>query len=140
MEKFNDPVAEDFDEDKLLTRRIQVTKCMVALLLFCEPSRQGNCEKGAKICIARQFADDIRKWVKSVKKVMLFTKFFRLDDVVTRVSSRYSEIASNWLREIVRFLLAFTKNRPRVSLLSLSGYGICRNERSPLSRTALVPW
>lgn len=98
MEKFNDPVAEGFDEDKLLTRRIQVTKYMVALLLFCEPSRQGNCEKGANICIARQFVDDIRKWVKSVKKVMLFTKFFRLDDVVTRVSSRYSEIASNWLR------------------------------------------
>lgn len=98
MEKFNGPVAEDFDEDKLRTRRIQVTKYMVALLLFCEPSRQGNREKGTKMCIARRFVDDIRKWVKSVKKAMLFTKFFRLDDVVTRVSSRYSEMSSNWLR------------------------------------------
>lgn len=42
VENFYGPQAEDFDEDKLLTRRIQVTKDMVALLQLCEPSRRGN--------------------------------------------------------------------------------------------------
>ena len=42
VENFYGPDAEDFHEDKLLTRRIQVTKDMVALLLLCEPSRRGN--------------------------------------------------------------------------------------------------
>ncbi|CAG8128817.1 unnamed protein product [Penicillium nalgiovense] len=39
---FYGPEAENYDEDKLLTRRIQVTKDMVALLRLCEPSRRGN--------------------------------------------------------------------------------------------------
>ncbi|OQE40145.1 hypothetical protein PENCOP_c006G07532 [Penicillium coprophilum] len=42
VENFYGPNAEDFHKDKLLTRRIQVTKDMVALLLLCEPSRRGN--------------------------------------------------------------------------------------------------
>ncbi|QQK41882.1 hypothetical protein Pdw03_4736 [Penicillium digitatum] len=42
VENFYGPDAEDFHEDKLLTRHIQVTKDMVALLLLCEPSRRGN--------------------------------------------------------------------------------------------------
>jgi hypothetical protein len=42
VENFYGPDAEDFHEDKLLTRRIQVTKDMVAFLLLCEPSRRGN--------------------------------------------------------------------------------------------------
>lgn len=42
VENFYGPDAENFDEDKLLARRIQVTKDMVALLLLCEPSRRGN--------------------------------------------------------------------------------------------------
>jgi hypothetical protein len=42
VENFYGPDAEDFHVDKLLTRRIQVTKDMVALLLLCEPSRRGN--------------------------------------------------------------------------------------------------
>jgi hypothetical protein len=39
---FYGPDAENFDEDKLLARRIQVTKDMVALLRLCEPNRRGN--------------------------------------------------------------------------------------------------
>ncbi|OJJ79315.1 uncharacterized protein ASPGLDRAFT_137070 [Aspergillus glaucus CBS 516.65] len=42
VENFYGPDAENFDEDKLLARRIQVTKDMVALLRLCEPSRRGN--------------------------------------------------------------------------------------------------
>ncbi|KAJ6045745.1 uncharacterized protein N7446_012609 [Penicillium canescens] len=42
VENFYGPDAEDFHVDKLLTRRIQVTKDMVALLLLCELSRRGN--------------------------------------------------------------------------------------------------
>ncbi|OJJ85810.1 uncharacterized protein ASPGLDRAFT_81462 [Aspergillus glaucus CBS 516.65] len=42
MENFYGPDAENFDEDKLLARRIQVTKDMVALLRLCEPPRRGN--------------------------------------------------------------------------------------------------
>lgn len=42
VENFYGPDAENFDEDKLLARRIQVTKDMVALLGLCEPSRRGN--------------------------------------------------------------------------------------------------
>ena len=42
VENFYGPDAENFDEDKLLARRIQVTKDMVALLQLCEPSRRGN--------------------------------------------------------------------------------------------------
>lgn len=42
VENFYGPDAEDFHEDKLLARRIQVTKDMVALLLLCEPNRRGN--------------------------------------------------------------------------------------------------
>ncbi|KAJ5771487.1 uncharacterized protein N7511_003538 [Penicillium nucicola] len=42
VENFYGPEAEDFDEDKLLTRRIQVTKDMDAHLLLCEPSKRGN--------------------------------------------------------------------------------------------------
>jgi hypothetical protein len=34
--------AENFDEDKVLARRIQVTKDMVALSQLCEPTRRGN--------------------------------------------------------------------------------------------------
>jgi hypothetical protein len=42
VENFYGPEAENFDEDKLLARRIQVTKDMVALSQLCEPSRRGN--------------------------------------------------------------------------------------------------
>lgn len=42
VENFFGPDAENYDEDKLLARRIQVTKDMVALLELCEPSRRGN--------------------------------------------------------------------------------------------------
>jgi hypothetical protein len=42
VDNFYGPEAEDYDEDKLLARRIQVTKDMVALLELCEPSRRGN--------------------------------------------------------------------------------------------------
>lgn len=42
VENFYGSDAEDFHEDKLLARRIQVTKDMVALLLLCEPNRRGN--------------------------------------------------------------------------------------------------
>ncbi|KAJ6021273.1 hypothetical protein N7540_006777 [Penicillium herquei] len=42
VENFYGSNAENFDEDKLLARRIQVTKDMVALLRLCEPSRRGN--------------------------------------------------------------------------------------------------
>ncbi|KAI3097945.1 hypothetical protein CBS147333_9183 [Penicillium roqueforti] len=42
VENFYGPEAENYDEDKLLARRIQVTKDMVALLSLCEPSRRGN--------------------------------------------------------------------------------------------------
>jgi hypothetical protein len=42
VENFYGPGAENFDEDKLLARRIQVTKDMVALSLLCEPNRRGN--------------------------------------------------------------------------------------------------
>lgn len=41
-EKFYGPEAENHGEGKLLTRRIQVTKDMVALLGLCEPSRRGK--------------------------------------------------------------------------------------------------
>ncbi|EGC45731.1 conserved hypothetical protein [Histoplasma capsulatum var. duboisii H88] len=41
-ENFYGPDAENFEEDKLLAHRIQVTKDMVALLGLCEPSRRGN--------------------------------------------------------------------------------------------------
>jgi hypothetical protein len=34
--------AENFNEDKLLARRIQVTKDMVTLSQLCEPNRRGN--------------------------------------------------------------------------------------------------
>ncbi|KAH8688974.1 hypothetical protein BGW36DRAFT_433745 [Talaromyces proteolyticus] len=42
VEIFCGPEAENYDEDKLLARRIQVAKDMVALLRLCEPSRRGN--------------------------------------------------------------------------------------------------
>ncbi|KAI3287650.1 hypothetical protein DTO002I6_7616 [Penicillium roqueforti] len=42
VENFYGPEAENYDEDQLLARRIQVTKDMVALLRLCEPSRRGN--------------------------------------------------------------------------------------------------
>ncbi|KAI2860365.1 hypothetical protein CBS76997_11373 [Aspergillus niger] len=42
VENFYGPDAEDFDEDKLLARRIQVTQDMVALSQLCEPNRRGN--------------------------------------------------------------------------------------------------
>lgn len=42
VENFYGPKAENFDEDKLLARRIQVTKDMVALSQLCEPNRRGN--------------------------------------------------------------------------------------------------
>ncbi|KAJ5778330.1 hypothetical protein N7520_001576 [Penicillium odoratum] len=42
VENFYGPDAENFDEDKLLARRTQVTKDMVALLRLSEPSRRGN--------------------------------------------------------------------------------------------------
>jgi hypothetical protein len=42
VENFYGPEAECFDMDKLLARRIQVTKDMVALWKLCEPSRRGN--------------------------------------------------------------------------------------------------
>ncbi|KAJ5161353.1 hypothetical protein N7492_006745 [Penicillium capsulatum] len=42
VENFYGPDAENFDEDKLLARRVQVTKDMVALLELCESSRRGN--------------------------------------------------------------------------------------------------
>lgn len=42
VENFYGPEAENYDEDKLLARRTQVTKDMVALLSLCEPSRRGN--------------------------------------------------------------------------------------------------
>lgn len=37
VENFYGPDAETFDDDKLLARRIQVTKDMVALMQLCEP-------------------------------------------------------------------------------------------------------
>jgi hypothetical protein len=42
VENFYGPEAEDYDEDKLLARRVQVTKDMVALSQLCEPNRRGN--------------------------------------------------------------------------------------------------
>lgn len=42
MENFYGPEAEDFNEDKLLERRIQVTKDLVALSQLCEPARRGK--------------------------------------------------------------------------------------------------
>ena len=42
VENFYGPDAENFDEDKLLARRIQVTKDMVALMQLCEPPQRGN--------------------------------------------------------------------------------------------------
>lgn len=42
VENFYGPEAENYGDDKLLARRIQVTKDMVALLRLCEPSRRGN--------------------------------------------------------------------------------------------------
>ncbi|KAL1885235.1 hypothetical protein Plec18167_001892 [Paecilomyces lecythidis] len=42
VENFYGSDAESFDEDKLLARRIQVTKDMVALSQLCEPNRRGN--------------------------------------------------------------------------------------------------
>ena len=42
VENFYGPDAENYEEDKLLARRIQVTKDMVALSTLCEPSRRGN--------------------------------------------------------------------------------------------------
>ncbi|KAJ0415015.1 hypothetical protein BJY00DRAFT_327273 [Aspergillus carlsbadensis] len=42
VENFYGPEAENFNEDKLLARRIQVTKDMVALSQLCEPTRRGN--------------------------------------------------------------------------------------------------
>ncbi|KAJ5438594.1 uncharacterized protein N7458_009592 [Penicillium daleae] len=42
VENFYGPDAEKFEEAKLLARRIQVTKDMVALLGLCKPSRRGN--------------------------------------------------------------------------------------------------
>ena len=42
VENFYGPEAENFDEDKLLARRIQVTKDMVALSQLCEPTRRGK--------------------------------------------------------------------------------------------------
>jgi Protein of unknown function (DUF3435) len=41
-ENFYGPDAENYEEVKLLARRIQVTKDMVALSFLCEPSRRGN--------------------------------------------------------------------------------------------------
>ena len=41
-ENYYGPDAENYEEDKLLARRIQVTKDMVALSTLCEPSRRGN--------------------------------------------------------------------------------------------------
>ncbi|KUL81536.1 hypothetical protein ZTR_10660 [Talaromyces verruculosus] len=42
VENYYGPDAENYEEDKLLARRIQVTKDMVALSTLCEPSRRGN--------------------------------------------------------------------------------------------------
>ncbi|GKZ75057.1 hypothetical protein AnigIFM50267_002296 [Aspergillus niger] len=42
VENFYGPDAEDFHEDELLARRIQVTKDMIALSQLCEPNRRGN--------------------------------------------------------------------------------------------------
>ncbi|OJJ83717.1 uncharacterized protein ASPGLDRAFT_1491754 [Aspergillus glaucus CBS 516.65] len=42
VENFYGPEAENFNEDKLLARHIQVTKDMVALMQLCEPNRRGN--------------------------------------------------------------------------------------------------
>lgn len=42
VENFYGPEAENFNEDELLARRIQVTKDMVALSQLCEPNRRGN--------------------------------------------------------------------------------------------------
>ncbi|OKL55594.1 hypothetical protein UA08_09130 [Talaromyces atroroseus] len=42
VENFYGPDAENYEEDKFLARRIQVTKDMVALSTLCEPSRRGN--------------------------------------------------------------------------------------------------
>ncbi|RHZ51562.1 uncharacterized protein CDV56_106148 [Aspergillus thermomutatus] len=42
VENFYGPEAECFEADKLLARRIQVTKDMVALSQLCEPNRRGN--------------------------------------------------------------------------------------------------
>jgi hypothetical protein len=42
VENFYGPQAENYDEDKLLVRRIHVTKDMVTFLGLCEPSRQSN--------------------------------------------------------------------------------------------------
>ncbi|QKX61612.1 uncharacterized protein TRUGW13939_08764 [Talaromyces rugulosus] len=42
FENFYGPEAENFEDDKLLARRIQTTKDMVALSKLCEPNRRGN--------------------------------------------------------------------------------------------------
>lgn len=42
MENLYGPEAENFDEDKLLSPCIQVTKDMVALSQLCEPNRRDN--------------------------------------------------------------------------------------------------
>jgi len=42
IENFYGPEAENFNKNRLLARRIQVTKDMVALSQLCEPNRRGN--------------------------------------------------------------------------------------------------
>jgi hypothetical protein len=42
VENFYGPGAEDFGEEKLLARRIQVTKDLVALSQLCQPARRGK--------------------------------------------------------------------------------------------------
>lgn len=42
VENFYGPEAESFDEDRLLARRVQVTKDMVAFSQLCEPNRRRN--------------------------------------------------------------------------------------------------
>lgn len=42
VENFYGPYAEDFDEDKLLAQRIQVTRDIVVFLHLCKPKSQGN--------------------------------------------------------------------------------------------------
>ncbi|KAH8696487.1 hypothetical protein BGW36DRAFT_360320 [Talaromyces proteolyticus] len=42
VENFYGPDAENFEDNKLLARRIQTTKDMVALSKLCEPNRRGN--------------------------------------------------------------------------------------------------
>jgi hypothetical protein len=42
VESFYGPGAEDFDEEKLLARRIQVTKYLVALSQLCESAHRGK--------------------------------------------------------------------------------------------------